>query len=68
MLVRLLGLVSLAVCAFVLHELLALVHSAPAHSATSVELLLGLVVVVTGLGGVVMASTGSELLRSPHDD
>jgi hypothetical protein len=67
MLVRLLGLASLVVCAFALHELLTLVHSATANSATGVELLLGLVVVITGLGGVFMASAGSELLRSSKD-
>lgn len=65
--VRLLGLGLLVICAFAVHELYALVHSAAARSPTGVELLLALAVVVTGLGGVLMASTGTELLRLPDD-
>jgi predicted outer membrane lipoprotein len=66
--IRLSGLGLLVICAFAVHQLHALVYSAASHSPTGVELLLlALAVVVTGLGGVLMASAGTELLRLPDD-
>jgi hypothetical protein len=67
MMIRLLGLGLLVICAFAVHELYAVAHSAASHSPTGVELLLALAVIVTGLGGVLMASAGAELLRLSDD-
>ena len=66
MIVRVFGLLLLVICGLTVHELYSLVHSA-APVSTGFELLLALLIVVTGLGGVLMASTGSELL-SLRDD
>lgn len=65
--IRLFGPGLLVICALAVHELHALVQSAAAHSPTGVEVLLALAVVVTGLGGILMASAGTELLRLPDD-
>ena len=66
MIVRLFGLLLLIICGLAVHELYSLVHGA-AHLSTGFELLLALLIVVTGLGGVLLASAGSELLGLRDD-
>ena len=51
----------LAMCAIMLHQLSILVNTGPVHDGTVTEMLLSLVVVVTGLLGVAMIVVGPAL-------
>lgn len=63
MIIRFIGLGLLLVCGLAIHWLLGLVHSVP--STTGVEMLAAALIVFTGLGGVLLVATGSELLTRP---
>ena len=63
MISRCVGLALLCLCAIAIHFLYGLVTVGAAHSPTGAELLLALVVVVSGLGGIVLVSTGDEIFR-----
>ena len=67
MIVRFVGLGSIALCAIVIHFLYQSVHTAPPHAATGTELLLAAAAVLTGLGGVLMVSAGSALTGPAND-
>jgi hypothetical protein len=60
---RLEGAALLALCAFVLHRIYLLVHAAPLHQASASELVLGLVAVLTGVGGTAFVLVGPALFR-----
>lgn len=60
---RLQGVAILAICALAMHRLYLLVHILPRHEATPLELLLALVVVLTGVVGAAMAAVGPSLFR-----
>lgn len=63
MIVRLAGLGLIAICGFAIHFLYQMVHAGPFHQATIEEFALAIIVVVTGLGGTLMAATGNELIQ-----
>jgi len=67
MIVRLIGVVFLPVCAFAVHWLYQLVHVVPPHPSSLGELAIAFVVVITGLGGALMAIVGDELVRNPDE-
>jgi hypothetical protein len=60
---RLHGAGFLAICAIVLHPLYILVNTPPVHEGTVTEMLLALVVVLTGLFGFAMVVVGPALFR-----
>ena len=66
MIVRFAGVALIAICGIAIHFLYEMVHSGPLHQPTIAEFALALVVVVTGLGGMLMAATGSELTSWKH--
>ena len=67
MTVRIFGLGLILVSGIAVHWLYVLVHTAAHHSQNVGELLLAALIVVTGLGGVLMAAVGNELFRRPDE-
>jgi len=63
MMMRLEGAALLTLCALALRQIHLLVHAAPAHAPTPVELALGLAAVLTGVGGAAFLLVGPPLLR-----
>ena len=61
---RLEGLTLLALCALVLHRIYLLVHALPRHDASPLELGLGLLAVLLGIGGAGMILVGPDLFRA----
>jgi hypothetical protein len=61
--IRLKGAAMLALCAYVLHRIHMLVHVAPWHQASPLELTLGLVAVLSGVAGAAFFLVGPALFR-----
>ena len=61
--IRLEGVTLLALCAFVLHRIHMLVHAAPWHQSSPLELALGLVAVLSGVAGAAFFLVGPALFR-----
>lgn len=66
MIVRFAGLGLIAICGIAIHFLYEMVHAGPLHQPTIEEFAIALAVVVSGLGGTLMAATGSELAHWKH--
>jgi hypothetical protein len=60
---RLQGAALLAICALALHRIYLLINLPPYHQSSPMELLLGLVAVVTGVWGAAFLAIGPALLR-----
>ncbi len=64
MAVRICGLLLLAISAFAVHQLNALVRALPRHPATLAELLLSLVAILAGMSGTAVLAVGPALFRT----
>ncbi len=64
--IRFLGATLIVACAAFVHMLGELEHTPPLHQISGGELLLALVVVVTGLSGVIMMVAGEKLFAPPE--
>lgn len=61
--IRLQGAALLAICVFAFLRIYALAHTLPRHEPGLTELLLALVVVLTGVAGAAMTMVGPALFR-----
>jgi len=61
--IQLQGVALLAICALALHRIYLLVGTPPSHQATPIELVLGLIAVLTGVWGAAFVLIGPALFR-----